>query len=75
MRQRNDTTAAWHFAASDNAEVRTVAPGETIEHPVLLDGWSPAGDPKPAAGQAEEQPRARAKKSIADDDIKGGEPR
>lgn len=47
MRQRNDTTTAWHFAATDDAEACTVAPGETTHHPVLLDGWSPAADPAP----------------------------
>ncbi|MFI2078465.1 hypothetical protein [Streptomyces triculaminicus] len=76
MRQRNDTTAAWTFAATDESGPRTVAPGETTDHPTLLDGWSPADEPATTPGEASDPtPKARARKTTDTDDSKGGEPR
>ncbi|MFI0914227.1 hypothetical protein [Streptomyces abikoensis] len=77
MRQRNDTTTAWHFAATADAEAHTVVPGETTDHPVLLDGWNAADEPDaPVSTTDGALPKPRGRKSGAEsDESKGGEPR
>ncbi|KAB7850123.1 hypothetical protein [Streptomyces mobaraensis] len=75
MRQRNDTSTAWHFAATADTEAHTVAPGETTDHPVLLDGWNAADEPDAPANATDEplpKPRGR-KSSVESDESKGGE--
>lgn len=81
MRQRNDTSATWTFAATpatdDHPEqpAHAVHPGEATDHPVLLDGWTAVDDePQPQAAD-DKQPKAAARKRTADDDSKGGEPK
>ncbi|WP_367134422.1 MULTISPECIES: hypothetical protein [Streptomyces] len=71
MRQRNDTTFAWDFAATSTAEAHTVPPGATTDYPVLLDGWALADEPDPPA--AAESPKNRSKKVTDTDESKGGE--
>ncbi|MEV4438518.1 hypothetical protein AB0K09_05765 [Streptomyces sp. NPDC049577] len=74
MRQRNDTTTPWHFAATETVEAHTVAPGETTEHPVLLDGWSATEKPDSPPSSTDQPPKARPKRTAADtDESNGGE--
>lgn len=58
--QRNDTAYPWTFTGE---QVRRVLPGETTDHPVLLDGWT-AVEPEPKP----------AKKRVAAADTEGGDP-
>ncbi|MEV6580276.1 hypothetical protein AB0M92_19160 [Streptomyces sp. NPDC051582] len=70
MRQRNDTGQAWHFAAAPATDSKpeqppySVEPGDTVDYPQLLDGWTAAPEtPAPA--------KTRGKKTAEDE---GGEP-
>ncbi|KIF00856.1 hypothetical protein PL81_38740 [Streptomyces sp. RSD-27] len=69
MRQRNETGAAWHFAAAAATDDQpeqppySVEPGDTADYPQLLDGWTPVTEVPTT--------KARGKKA-ADDE--GGEP-
>lgn len=85
MRQRNDTPHAWSFAATpatdDTPEQPpfVVQPGETVDRPVLLDGWT-AVDDEPAKdadkAPADEQPKTAPKRrAAADSDKDGGDQR
>lgn len=49
--------------------VRRVLPGETTDHPVLLDGWTAAED-----APAPEPKTAKSKRTAAADTPEGGEP-
>lgn len=75
MRQRNDTGSAWTFMGDPPVRVQ---PGETAEHPVLLDGWTAVDDePEPEAKTDEAAPKTPSRKraAAADTDTKdGGEP-
>jgi hypothetical protein len=73
VRQRNDTGSAWTFMGDPPVRV---LPGETAEHPVLLDGWT-AVDNEPEAKTDEVAPKTPSRKraAAADTDTKdGGEP-
>lgn len=79
MRQRNDTQTVWRFAETDTEPAHEVAPGETTNHPVLLNGWT-AIDETPKPRPSEEPAKAtssRKRPTAADDktDKDGGEPR
>lgn len=67
MRQRNDTQTVWRFAETDTEPVHEVAPGETTDHPTLLDGWTALDD--------EPKPTSRKRAATADTDKDGGEPK
>lgn len=83
MRQRNDTPTAWSFAATpatdDTPEQPPfeVLPGETVDRPVLLDGWTDLDDqPEQAAAEEPAKTPAKPKRTTtADNDKDGGEPR
>jgi hypothetical protein len=62
--QRNTTSSPWTFT---DEPVRQVLPGETTDHPVLLDGWTAVQDEQP-------EPKTTAKKRPAAADTEGGEP-
>lgn len=62
MLQRNDTGSPWTFTTEP---VHQVLPGETTDHPVLLDGWT-AVDPEPKT-----TPKSRR---AAAADTEGGDP-
>lgn len=62
--QRNDTAYPWTFTGEP---VRQVLPGETTDHPVLLDGWT-AVEPDP------EPKTITSKKRAGAADTEGGEP-
>lgn len=72
MRQRNDTGYAWTFMGDPPVRV---LPGETTEHPVLLDGWTAVDDePEPEAAADEPQPKTTKSRRAAAADTERGEP-
>lgn len=64
--QRNDTGSSWTFT---DEPVRRVLPGETTDHPVLLDGWTLVEDEQPAP-----EPKTTTKRRAGAADTEGGEP-
>jgi hypothetical protein len=82
VRQRNDTPHAWSFAAppaTDDTLERppfVVEPGETVDRPNLLDGWTAVDDSQePPADDAPAKSPSRTKRTAAaDTDKDGGEP-
>lgn len=63
MLQRNTTSSPWTFT---DEPVRQVLPGETTDHPVLLDGWTAVDVEQP-------EPKTTKKRAGAAD-TEGGEP-
>lgn len=75
MRQRNDTQTVWRFAETDTEPAHDVAPGETADHPTLLDGWTALDDaPEPTADE-QPKPTSRKRAAAADNEKDGGEPK
>ena len=65
--QRNTTGSPWTVAGDMPARVEV---GDTTDHPVLLDGWTPVEDEAPEP----EPPKTTKSKRLAAD-TEGGEPR
>jgi hypothetical protein len=82
VRQRNDTQHAWSFAATHATEdipeqpPFVVEPGETVDRPNLLDGWTAVDDyPEPTANDSPAKTVSRKRAAAADTDKDGGEPK
>jgi hypothetical protein len=76
VRQRNTTPYPFTFAETENGPAYTVLPGETADHPVLLDGWTAAAEPEAKADEAAPKPPSRKRAAPADtENSDGGEPR
>ena len=77
VRQRNTTPYPFTFAETENGPAYTVLPGETAEHPVLLDGWTIAdAEPEAKADEPAPKPPSRKRAAAADtENSDGGEPR
>ncbi|ELP67705.1 hypothetical protein STRTUCAR8_08549 [Streptomyces turgidiscabies Car8] len=75
VRQRNTTPYPYTFAETESGPAYTVLPGETAEHPALLDGWT-ALDDEPEKQAAEPTPKpSRKRAATADTETSdGGEP-
>lgn len=73
MLQRNTTVYPWTFTGPNTRQVR---PGETTDHPVLLDGWTPAEGETPEPEPAKTSPAKTSKpaKPGTAADTEGGEP-
>ncbi|MEZ0089928.1 hypothetical protein [Streptacidiphilus sp. EB129] len=72
MLQRNTTAYPWTWAGD---APYTVLPGETTDHPELLDGWTPVVDePEPEPDVEPARTSAKSKRTAAAD-TEGGEPR
>jgi hypothetical protein len=78
VRQRNTTPYTFNFAETANSPAHAVLPGETTEHPVLLDGWTAVdeeAEPSPTADETPAKTPSRKRAAAADLDKDGGEPR
>jgi hypothetical protein len=83
VRQRNDTPHAWSFAATPATDDTpehppfAVGPGDIVDHPVLLDGWTEVEDdpaPPPVNDAPAKTPSRTKRAAAADTDKDGGEP-
>ena len=72
MLQRNDTPYRWTWTGDAPFAVQ---PGETTDHPVLLDGWTAVEDEPVQEPEAEPAKATTKSKRAAAADTDGGEPR
>ena len=71
MLQRNDTPYRWNWTGDAPF---AVLPGETTDHPVLLDGWTAVEDEPAQEPEAESARATTRSKRAAAADTDGGEP-